>query len=289
MINGTNIAAYIAYLYRQKYAVEAPADVLASWAPLPDAEIPQHLQALYQHWGLDAAAAQAYEQAFLNSQKPAATVQDFYKTPQATPAIPPIPVYQAAPAATYPPPRRKSSFWKVVAILLILTLLGAGAYFGWQVMQEKNTRSDNFTTQQTTTEPVTTAPAAVPEEPLVTDLPKDEADEVNIDIIHQLLAAEDQQDLTSVMRFYAPYMERYWDISYPTQEQLQQRYTDSWQNISDAHNTINNIRKVAPGTYDVNTSFNYFLISKQKARTTKSTLRFVFNDEHQITQVYKLK
>ena len=107
--------------------------------------------------------------------------------------------------------------------------------------------------------------------------------------MQELLAAEDQQNLPEIMNHYAPYMERYWDISYPTTEQLEKRYQDSWQKVADGVNTLMATRKIAPNIYDADIKFQYYDIKKDTTKAVSNTLRFVFNDNHQVTQVYKLK
>lgn len=302
MINAANIAAYIRFLYQQKYQAPAPAEVIDSWSQLPEEEIPGQLQALYDHWGLDADAAAHYEQVFVSESKKQASAGNFFAPPPgAQPdarqqaAVHPTPVN---PAYT-PPPENvyssvqppKSNAWKTIAIVAVVLLLIAGGIFAYQSYQNQNPDTSTLPpTTDTTMAYTQPTPTPLPEpEPMVADLALDELDQYNIDVIHQLLAAEDEQNLEAALSYYAPYMERYWDISYPTEAQLQKRYEDSWQKVADARNTVTAVRKIAPLTYDTDISYTFYQIAKDTTNTVNSTLRFVFNENHQVSQVYKLK
>lgn len=298
MINVANIAAYIQYLYQQKYHASAPEEVIHSWSQLPEDELQAQLSALYQHWGMDQEAAARYEQEFVHQAKKETSVSDFFAPPPppVTPLATPYPAQQSAPAYTPPgayttvaPP--KSNAWKTIAIVAILILLAAGGILAYQLYQNQQ-QNDTAGSLPPTTDTSVIAMAPVPEpepEPMVTSLPMDDTDELNAESIQQLLAAEDAQQLETILSLYAPYMERYWDIKYPTQDQLIKRYEDSWQKIADARNEILDIRKMAPNTYDVDIRYSFYQISKETNKTLDNTLRFVLNEDHQITQVYKLK
>lgn len=293
MINAANITAYIRFLYQQKYQSAAPEEIVASWSQVPEEELGPQLQALYQHWGLDEAAATQYERAFVDRNKTPESVGDFLAPPPAA-----APVHrQTVPAYQHPVPSGyesvtppKSNGWKTIAIVAILILLAAGGILAYQLYQ--NQQGENTANLPITTDTTRPVIAAVPEpepEPMVTELPMDDSDEINIDNLRQLLAAEDAQDIEQILNYYAPYMQRYWDISYPTQEQLEKRYTDSWQKVADAQNTVLATRKIAPFTYDADVQFRFYDIKKEKEKTVSNTLRFVFDDTHHITQVYQLK
>lgn len=286
LIHAANIAAYIQFLYQQKYRTAAPMEVIRSWSEIPEEEFEVQLAALYQHWGMDAAEAQRYEQAFLMQNQPATATGNPSPPPQRS-----MPVYTPPPAYAAAPPPQKNNFWKTTAIVLILLLLGAGGILGYQLYQNQQQSTSNSSTfvADTNTRDAIAAPPAEEPAPMAPDLPLNDTDATNIDAIHQLLAAEDRQDSAIILNFYAPYMERYWDISYPTQEQLKKRYQDSWQKMADAQNTVKAIRKIAPHTYDADVHFSYYSIPEDATQTSNSTLRFVFNEAHQITQVYKLK
>lgn len=49
-INSQNIIAYIQYLYKNKYGVDASEEIIESWKKLSDQEINNHLQTMYQKW-----------------------------------------------------------------------------------------------------------------------------------------------------------------------------------------------------------------------------------------------
>src|SRR5690606_17803327 len=149
----------------------------------------------------------------------------------------------------------------------------AGGILGYQLYQNQQQNNATGNLPPTTdTNVIATAPLPEPEpEPMVTSLPMDDTDELNAESIQQLLAAEDAQNLETILSFYAPYMERYWDINYPTQDQLIKRYEDSWQKIADARNEILDIRKMAPNTYDVDIRYSFYQISKETNKTLDNT------------------
>ena len=303
MINAGNIARYIDYLYHQKYGQPAPAEVLESWAPLPDGEIAQHLTTLYQHWGMDAAAARQMEQQYTGTNAPAQPAgyappayapppgQSQY-TPPASPASYGSPAQPVGSTPGQQPvaPVRKQNPWKIVALVGVLAALGAG---GWMAYQWNQNRTDETATStppasEPTTQPTTTT-TPVRNKPLVEALPMNAADDQNVASVRSLMASEDQQDFDGIMSHFSPNMERYWDISYPTRAQLETRYADSWSKITDPQNVFNGVRKVAENTYDVSNTFRYYSLKDGKTKSVKGTNRFVFNDEGLVVQVWGLK
>lgn len=304
MINAGNIAGYIEYLYRQKYGQPAPAEVLESWAPLPDGEIAQHLATLYQHWGMDAAAARQMEQQFTNTSAPASPagyappayapppVQNQY-APQSAGAAPyalPVQPAAGAPGNPHTAPARKGNPWKAIAVVMVIVAVGAGGWTAYQ-WNENRTNDEPAATTPAAQTPQTTTTTATPKKntPMVEALPTTAEDEQNMNSVRSLMSAEDRQDFDGIMSHFSPNMERYWDISYPTRDQLSNRYADSWSKLSDPQNILNSIRKVASNTYDVSNTFRYYSVKDQKTKTVKGTNRFVFNDEGLIVQVWGLK
>jgi len=64
MMDHNNIQAYINFLHFKKYLLPASNVLLEKWGSLSDAEIQGNLLALYNHWGIAAETAKAYEEEF---------------------------------------------------------------------------------------------------------------------------------------------------------------------------------------------------------------------------------
>lgn len=158
-INQSNIAAFIAHLYRARKGEAPPQAVLDSWQGLSDDEINGHLRSLFESWGYtDAEAVAATDEFLATRQEGPVNVPPPPQAPQSAPPIPPAtppvyeapkPIYTPPPAPSYaapttppqpqyippPPPQKRSrtGLWVIVSILTLLLLVGI--YAGYQYGQ----------------------------------------------------------------------------------------------------------------------------------------------------------
>lgn len=281
MINSSNIITYIQFLYFKKYKTEAPKEVLNSWENIPNESINGYLQELYQHWDLSNLEAQAYERKFLNIQS--------NKTLSDTPYNQPVTAAPKTQQHNYqqPPPKAKSS-WRGIIIFLFLALLGIIAYLAFNLMNP--IQNEEFQTVETSPAPVNPKPVteSKPAEP-ITEAPLNQADIEKTMTIRHLLNAEENRDMNGILSTFSTYMERYWDINYPTEDELINAYQKTWEITKDNKNTNIRIKKVSDNTFDVSNTYSYFSLKEQKSKTVNSTIRFIFDEDNKIVNTYGLK
>lgn len=106
------------------------------------------------------------------------------------------------------------------------------------------------------------------------------------DVIAAYIQAEDNRDFEAIWDFYAPLPQRYWDLKFPAKEAVRKRFEHSWTVIKEGSNEINDITKVAEGTYDVNLTFS-FTTQKGTSKTVRSDVRFEFDGNGKIIKCYK--
>lgn len=108
------------------------------------------------------------------------------------------------------------------------------------------------------------------------------------DTIIQFLAAEDERNIETILGYYSRDISRYYDSKKPTFEELMKRYLFIWSFTTNAKNSIQNITKVNDYTYDVQTLFNYYNTKKAEQKSSLAWVRFLFNREGEIIEIYGL-
>lgn len=107
----------------------------------------------------------------------------------------------------------------------------------------------------------------------------------NIQTIKDFIAAEQSRDFNSIDSYFSPNMIRYWNLSYPTTEQLAKRYYHTWAVTPSSSNQIQEIDKTGDNTYDLHTQFSY-TDKRGNYRSISSVVRFVFDNNGKITECY---
>ena len=104
--------------------------------------------------------------------------------------------------------------------------------------------------------------------------------------IRGLLAAEDEKDFSKIESFFSENPEQYFDLKYPTRDQLQKRYQHLWSLTSNPKNTITNIEKKENNKYVVTSNYEYFGL-KSQTTIIKRDIRtiFILNTEGEIVSV----
>lgn len=106
-------------------------------------------------------------------------------------------------------------------------------------------------------------------------------------IIRSFVAAEDNRDFNRLYSFVSPNIVRYWDIAYPSYEDLLNKYQHDWGEISYSRNNISHIQRINDYVYDLNTEYSYRNRSNQ-LMTKNSVVRFVFDDQGKIKEIFGL-
>lgn len=299
MINSNNITQYIEFLFQQKNGVSAPQEVLASWSNLSNEEVSIHLQTLYQHWNLPIAEIQILEQKFeqLTAPKPA----PIFTPPPAQPLnnyVPPVqPQYQPQPdpvAPTYPTqppaPQKKGNTGLIVIIICLVAILLAGGYYFMNTKSADNAPQNNLNnvpTVSNNTPATTNAPVApVTVAPAATATFDNENDKLNAMALYQLMEAENNQNFDAIYNQFSPNMERYWNVNYPTFDELYDLYQKSWNSKSNIKQENIRIEKVGENKYDVSLTYTAFDDSKSKKISKNVKTRYEFDANHKIISTY---
>lgn len=275
MINSTNIKGYINFLHIRKYNAPATEELQSRWAMLSDQQITEQLQGLYQHWGIDVLAGRNYEQEFYQAQTP--------------PVISQVPPVQVAPSAydytAAAPKSNKSTVYVVVILLLSL----AGAFLFYKMNKKETVQEPAPKQTQARSEKQNSVPqsATEPAKPVV--LEETEQDEVNKGVINTLLQAEASKDMGAILNCFSPDMQRYWDINYPSQEELTKRYNSVWEKSADGKHLNVRLKKTAENTYDMLADYEFFSIKDQVSKTVKAHVRYVFDNNNKIIKTYNVK
>ena len=107
--------------------------------------------------------------------------------------------------------------------------------------------------------------------------------------IRGFVTAEDHRDYNRLSGYFANGIKRYWNLEYPTAEDLAKRYRDVWIRITRSRNIIKEIRKVADQTYDLYTEYEYYEISSQRTVSIASRVRFHFDSAGKMDEIYGVK
>lgn len=289
MINRNNIVEYIKFLYEKKHDQPATQELLDSWSDLNDNETAIHLNGLYRHWNLDPITCKRYEEEFLNKSTQAHTpiipkiLKNQAEQQRATPQTPP-------PVNTYsqpPAPARKRSGRSVLYILLVLIVLGGAGYYIWELNDQSTDAPPEVTATDSANVNVQVAePVTKPIEPAKPE--ETEADKKNARVIHDLMYAESSRNFESIYNSFDPNMERYWDINFPTYDEIKTRYEHTWEITENNEHQNVRVNKVAENTYDVMSTYSYYSLKDEKQKRVDSKVRFVFSDNNKVIKTYGL-
>lgn len=106
------------------------------------------------------------------------------------------------------------------------------------------------------------------------------------DVIRNFLIAEESRDLGKIFSYFSPKCSRYYDLKYPTNTQLKNRYEYLWGFTSNPKNHIQKIEKINDYTYDLKTRYTYYNQKKAQDISVESVVRFLFNSEGKIIETY---
>lgn len=296
MINPINVKEYINFLHLKKYSAPASEELKARWAAVPDYDLSNQIQGLYQHWGIDPATASLYEQLFLQTQSGGnpPPQQPSYQQP----SYQPPPVQQQPPAQPYHPPQGKSNKMPVIILSALLLLGAAGFAYYW--LNHKNEEpavaagAPVTTTTQPVEQPKQNALDPIPAEPTKADesdysgdvSPDDEA---NMETIQSLINAEESRNMSAILNSFSSDMEQYWDISYPTQEELVKRYNSVWTKSGNGKHTNIRLEKEADHTYDLYANYEFYSVKDHISKAVAVHVRYVFDDNNKIIKTFGVK
>lgn len=130
------------------------------------------------------------------------------------------------------------------------------------------------------------SPKPAPEQTVVKETPRE------IDFSNQVrrfIEAEDSRDFDEIYSYFSPSMSRYYDLQNPTYSKLKEKYEYIWGITSNASNDIQQIVKINDYVYDAKTRYSYYHNRKQENFQVESTVRFMFDKEGKLIELYSQK
>lgn len=298
MINPINVKDYINFLHLKKYSAPATEELKNRWASVPEQELATQLQGLYQHWGIDPQTAAAYELQFLQGQQgyaggaPPPQPADYRQPYHPQPAAPQPTTYHYA----APQPRSNRTAIIILSALLVLGAAGFAAYWLSGKKDQANVpaaASDTTATAvappnsdapaQNATEPERSAPT-----PVVVDEGEDidEQDEANMEVIKNLIRSEESRNMSAILNSFSPDMEQYWDISYPSQEELVKRYNAVWSKSGNGRHNNVRLEKTGDHTYDMFADYEFYSTKDHISKAVNVHVRYVFDGDNRIVKTF---
>tara|TARA_B110000503_G_scaffold101796_1_gene152045 strand:+ start:1532 stop:3397 length:1866 start_codon:yes stop_codon:yes gene_type:complete len=172
--------------------------------------------------------------------------------------------------------KKKKRKWVLPIVILSLII--------FSVIVRSGLKSNNSVVQEISVEKIENELENKYIEPLKIAEPENSYEEEQI---KGMLLAEDDRNFSQVIKYYdLKNLKRYWNYNKPTYDQLKSQYEKSWNYTDNSSNTIKSIIKIKEKTYDVNLDFSYFHKKDNIYKVANSDVRFVFNDNAKIIEVY---
>ena len=105
-------------------------------------------------------------------------------------------------------------------------------------------------------------------------------------VLTEFLAAEDNRDFDQIYSFFAQDMLRYWSFTNPTYGKLNKEYNASWNRSAYSKNNVLEIKKIDDLNYQVSIDFEFLQYNREDVSHVNSELRFVFDENGKITEMY---
>ena len=133
--------------------------------------------------------------------------------------------------------------------------------------------------------PAPEAPA--PEAPEAPEAPATvESDDYGINIIKEFVKMEDARNYSEISKYFSDNMLRYWDIINPTLDEIYNKHLHQWDITTYSKNSIINIKKIDESTYILHTRFEYQVKKNNKIVIQDSRVKYVFDSNMKIIEVY---
>jgi hypothetical protein len=116
-----------------------------------------------------------------------------------------------------------------------------------------------------------------------------DADTKNIQSVNQLLAAEEQRDFATIYNYYSPNIERYWDIEYPTRDELQTRFTKVWKKSTNPKHSNVVVQKIGDNKYIATGLYEYYHVASSTTKLVSFKNSFTFDENGKIIETNEAK
>jgi hypothetical protein len=312
MITNLNIRGYINYLYLQRNGSNAPQELLQKWSALPNDDIKNQLHNLYTSWHLSLQESNQYEQQYVEAINASLPKIEPISSPKINTTPHQILPHQTQEARPYIPQKKSSSI-----LAWLFALIGVGCIIGFGIWAMQNKSKDvaaneitpsennipsvapaiieepiiNFDSAKNATQTIATDSAmdGEDEEELPSTIALSESDNQNINSIKQLITAEEDRDFDKIYSYYSPSMEKYWDINYPTRDELQTRYAKVWQRSSNPKHTNVEVQKMAENKYVASGLYEFFQVKTNSTKIISFKNVFSFDENGKILITDELK
>ncbi|MCB9033957.1 MAG: hypothetical protein H6553_08980 [Chitinophagales bacterium] len=107
--------------------------------------------------------------------------------------------------------------------------------------------------------------------------------------IEAFLNAESTRNFSKFENYFSPIVARYWNVKNIDHAELRKQYTDSWSKTNYGINALEYIKYISSNTYDAYITYEYQLKSNGTIKTVESIIRFVFDDNGKIKEVYGIE
>ena len=221
---------------------------------------------------IDKATAKHKEDRFENCNEFKSALQENYKSIDV-----PSPVRISEPLVR--PPKKKN--FSVIVVAVALVMISLVIYFV-KASSSKSDSSNNGTGQSNSIADTVSLSTKVSDQSL--------SDEKINTILTEFYAAEASRDFNRIAYYYSNNITRYYDMNYPSINDVQKRYTHSWNITSDNTNVVKDVAVYRDGNNTsaiVTLDYTYFGKKTMQYRTLqniKST--FVFDQDGKIKEIY---
>lgn len=282
MINSDNILAYVKYLYQKKYDQVAPAQLLSQWRNVAPHEIRNELHKLYEHWGWSNSESRKTEDDFLQ-------IAELLKPTTVTEPETIIIEKEVAVKS-----KRSRSIWAWIVPILLLGL-SYSLYMNYQndkketlpepVEKTSGTLLEEAVIEDTAQElviapdPIDTLPDPADPNEITFD------DKQSMANIKSFIFAEDDRNTSKMFSLLSPNIYKYYDLNYPTESQLTNRYEHIWSITESNTNYITEVKKVDERKYQVLGTYEYLGLNTQEQKSLSTNLIFETDENNKIISI----
>lgn len=108
-----------------------------------------------------------------------------------------------------------------------------------------------------------------------------------INKIRDFVNAERRRDFDEIKSYFSVNIKRYWNLHYPSEQELRNAYRYSWKITERSENYIVDIVKINDYTYELHTVF-MFTTRTGEQKSKRSKVKFVFDRYGKILETYGL-
>lgn len=105
-------------------------------------------------------------------------------------------------------------------------------------------------------------------------------------IIVEYLSQQDARDVKAVLSYWAPYVERYYELQFPDHFAMADKYLKIWDKVSYSKNTVVAMREFGTSRIEVDVKFEFRNKGGRQERSVFSTVVFEFDQRDRLISEY---